>query len=339
MRINFGTPVGVSAKMPHHPHIDEILYVEGKHTIIIDRWIIEQYSDIFKEHLCTSIESSEGYYSLIVRSLNESSLWNGLSEIEQQDLKSQIIADFSFREYCYSSRINDAPSLFVYHSKQKDFKYRYQQFIIGEKDLWETLQEVFFYMECKDKTYGDEYEQQAVSPQRRNEIIQQMQQCTHQLLEMGMDKDEIRDNLFSSKQIQNLAITKNGNIELEQTIEGWSPATVILPPLDKAIYLLFLRHPEGINFNYLPDYREELTEIYKRLMNNRTTASMLQSIEEVTDPTNNSIYEKCARIRRAFIDVLGNYLAPSYYITGNRGEVKKIILDRSLVHWENEDFI
>ena len=89
----------------------------------------------------------------------------------------------------------------------------------------------------------------------------------------------------------------------------------------------------------MPDYREELMEIYKRLMNNRTTASMQQSIEEVTDPTNNSIYEKCARIRRAFIDVLGNYLAPSYYITGNRGEVKKIVLDRSLVHWENKDFI
>ena len=81
MRINFGTPIGVSAKMPHHPHIDEILYVEREHTIIIDRWIIEQYCDIFKEHLCTPIESSEGYYSLIVRSLNESSIWNGLSEI------------------------------------------------------------------------------------------------------------------------------------------------------------------------------------------------------------------------------------------------------------------
>ena len=67
--------------------------------------------------------------------------------------------------------------------------------------------------------------------------------------------------------------------------------------------------------------------------------SLQQIIEEVTDPTNNSIYEKCARIRCAFIDVLGNYLAPSYYITGNRGEVKKIVLDRSLVHWENEDFI
>ena len=78
-------------------------------------------------------------------------------------------------------------------------------------------------------------------------------------------------------------------------------------------------------------------ETYKKLMNYRTTASMRKSIEDVTDPTKNSINEKCARIRRAFIDILGNYLASSYYITGNRGEKKRIILDRKYVHWEEEE--
>ena len=33
----------------------------------------------------------------------------------------------------------------------------------------------------------------------------------------------------------------------------------------KAVYLLFLNHPEGILFKHLPDYREELTEIYVKL--------------------------------------------------------------------------
>lgn len=78
-------------------------------------------------------------------------------------------------------------------------------------------------------------------------------------------------------------------------------------------------------------------EIYRKLMKYRTTDSMLKSVEDVTDPTKNSINEKCARIRRAFVDALGRYLAFSYYITGNRGEAKKIVLDRRYVSWETED--
>ena len=46
-----GLPTGVSAKMPYQPAIDEILYVEGKHTIKIDRWRIEYYSDLIRESL------------------------------------------------------------------------------------------------------------------------------------------------------------------------------------------------------------------------------------------------------------------------------------------------
>lgn len=107
-----------------------------------------------------------------------------------------------------------------------------------------------------------------------------------------------------------------------------------LAPLDKAIHILFLRHPEGINFSYLPDHREELMEIYKKLMNYRTTAAMRRSIEDVTDPTKNSINEKCARIRRAFVEFLGEYAATPYCITGKRGEAKKITLGRSYVHWD-----
>jgi hypothetical protein len=35
-----------------------------------------------------------------------------------------------------------------------------------------------------------------------------------------------------------------------------------MEPLTKAVYLLFLNHPEGILFKHLPDYRQELANIY-----------------------------------------------------------------------------
>ena len=108
-----------------------------------------------------------------------------------------------------------------------------------------------------------------------------------------------------------------------------------MTPLPKAVFLLFLKHPEGIMFSYLPDFREELMEIYRKLKGPfLNEASARQSIEDVTNPLSNSINEKCSRIREAFVSQFDDHLARFYYIDGQRGEPKKIALPRTLVKWE-----
>ncbi len=107
-----------------------------------------------------------------------------------------------------------------------------------------------------------------------------------------------------------------------------------MEPLVKAVYLLFLKHPEGILFKRLPEYRNELTQIYERLRPAGMTDRTLQSIEDVTNPLLNSINEKCARIRGAFVSQFDDYMARHYYIDGRRGEAKRIALPRNLVLWE-----
>ena len=107
-----------------------------------------------------------------------------------------------------------------------------------------------------------------------------------------------------------------------------------MEPLVKAVYLLFLNHPEGILFKHLPDYREELTKIYVKLKPYGMSDRAIQSIEDVTNPLLNSINEKCARIRGAFVSQFDEKLANKYYILGLRGEAKKIELPRELVVWE-----
>ena len=82
------------------------------------------------------------------------------------------------------------------------------------------------------------------------------------------------------------------------------------------------------------DYREELTRIYNQLKPSGLTDRAIQSIEDVTNPMLNSINEKCARIRAAFVGQFDEYMAKSYYIDGLRGEAKKIALPRNLVTWE-----
>ena len=110
-----------------------------------------------------------------------------------------------------------------------------------------------------------------------------------------------------------------------------------MPPLSKAIYLLYLRHPEGIRFSYLPDYRGELLKLYELISGRDSREEIKRSIDDVTDPTRNSINEKCSRIKQAFLREFDDSIARNYYITGERGEAKKILIPREMVTWDMPD--
>lgn len=107
-----------------------------------------------------------------------------------------------------------------------------------------------------------------------------------------------------------------------------------MEPLVKAVYLLFLKHPEGIAFKQLPDFRKELADLYVKIKPLGLTDRILKSIEDVTNPLHNSINEKCSRIKAAIITAVDVTLADQYYITGISGELKKVTLPRELVVWE-----
>ena len=67
---------------------------------------------------------------------------------------------------------------------------------------------------------------------------------------------------------------------------------VDLQPVHKAVYLLFLNHPEGIEFKRLAEYRDELRRWYRmtaRLMDNE---KIEESILHLTNPLDNAINEK-----------------------------------------------
>ncbi len=109
---------------------------------------------------------------------------------------------------------------------------------------------------------------------------------------------------------------------------------VKMEPIVKAIYLLFLKHPEGIAFKCLPEYKNELADIYQKIKPFGLTERGIRSIEDVTNPLLNSINEKCSRIRAAFLPEVDATILEQYIITGKGGEEKKIALPRDLVVWE-----
>ena len=162
-----------------------------------------------------------------------------------------------------------------------------------------------------------------------NELVEELKDKVRKLKEYGLSEKEITSLIHSKQPLLKLKVDRNYRIFL-----GESQAEICMEPLVKAVYLLFLKHPEGIVFKDLPDYREELALIYNKVRPWGLTDRALKSLEDVTNPMLNSINEKCARIRKAFGALLDSRVAEQYYIKGVRGKAKKIVLLRELVVWE-----
>ena len=96
-----------------------------------------------------------------------------------------------------------------------------------------------------------------------------------------------------------------GNVEID------------LQPVHKAVYLLFLNHPEGIEFKHLSEYKDELRQWYRKTARMMDSAKIDDSVDHLTNPLDNAINEKCSRIKRAFLDVMDEYSASYYIISGH----------------------
>ncbi len=173
-----------------------------------------------------------------------------------------------------------------------------------------------------DKNFDDEIKK----------IVEEVRERVHRLEQHGISRKLLMKMIGQERKLSRIVITKDMRIMLPD----YNHMEIKMEPINKAVFLLFLRHPNGIKFKNLPDYRKELAEIYEKIKPSGLSARAIQSIEDVTNPCLNSINEKCARIRGAFISQFDEELAKHYYITGWRGEPKKIDIPRDLVIWETE---
>lgn len=92
---------------------------------------------------------------------------------------------------------------------------------------------------------------------------------------------------------------------------------VLMSPLHKALYILFLNHPEGIEFKALQDHRDELRSIYQHISNRTTSKTIDESIDRLINPLDNSVNEKCTRIKAAFAAIVDTYQLTYYAISSH----------------------
>lgn len=197
----------------------------------------------------------------------------------------------------------------------------------------------FYGVCCKGKIRYDDADD--AFSRDTQKMLQEVEYKIDQLRRRGVSEMILQQLVKPKVKLSRLIVTADHRIFLAD----YDNVEVRMEPLVKTVFLLFLRHPEGIRFKCLQDYRAELAEIYDSVKGGGAssvtkgafgTAHYNASIQALTDPLNNSINEKCARIREAFLLCVNDELAENYFITGQRGEPKCIKLPRNMVEWETE---
>ena len=165
--------------------------------------------------------------------------------------------------------------------------------------------------------------------------------------ELHKDKDLsgitrfVVDSLTSKEEISRIEISSNGSVAmLDYDI------TLEMEPMLCAIYILFLRHPEGIVFANLPNYSDELEMIINRLgIDDEET---LQFLSLAFNSNTDVIDHICGLIYSHFREIMDEKVAAPYIIQAapykigkednspyiEMGEPKKVFIERNLVSLE-----
>lgn len=337
--------------LPFTPSMYEVFYVEDQYNPAVNDYILQHYDELCKSFL--SHRLTFNYLPAVSKQVVQEEVLRYLypymerfdavenGEITVDNLRSHLVSgDFvgpalihykhdgtdSPEKYYFSyiPLVPDSsvplPKQFEWYVKNVSFeKNRHQEGAMAHPGSVEgdDKADFCFHNECFDPfTASTEWD-----------LIDEIRERVFALRKRGLQLHWIQEMIEMPPKLSHLVVDKEFRIFLPD----YNNMEITMSPLPKAVFLLFLKHPEGIPFKLLNDYYPELLDIYKQISNRVLEATIEKSIRDITDPSKNSINEKCARIREAFISKFDTFYAQHYYVTGKRGEPKKITLPRELV--------
>lgn len=105
---------------------------------------------------------------------------------------------------------------------------------------------------------------------------------------------------------------------------------VKMQALARSLYILYLRHEEGIALTELCDHRDELLAIYSSVSDYTNPERLVSTVDNLVNFVGNTINPLLSRIRQAFTALLGEQ-AKDYFVEGAVSDIKRINLPRNLV--------
>lgn len=207
---------------------------------------------------------------------------------------------------------------------------------------WADAEEVAMSEVCYDMVFEEEEKIEFIEPDpveeaeeaKRRDLELLRAAVLNYITEHRADPEELMRTLLRGKYI----LRDDGmsrltvNRDLKIILPDYDELEIRLSPLAKALYILFLKYPDGIVLKDIGDYRDELGGIYEIVMPGRDDSLAEQAIDNVCSPFSDTLRQNLSRIKRAFsVNILDKDIAEHYYITGRRGEPYRIALNTDLI--------
>ena len=145
-------------------------------------------------------------------------------------------------------------------------------------------------------------------------IVAQIKTLLRQLKIKGATDKEIDSLLTEEDRPGRAYIDTKGMLVLPDA----GDARIRLTPMERTLYILFLRYPEGINADELWKYWDELCEIYGSQTVYDDIDLIEDAVEGICDEEKVTWYTNVSRIKRKVSDRIGKRAAEQYII--RRGE-------------------
>lgn len=146
--------------------------------------------------------------------------------------------------------------------------------------------------------------------------------------------DGIRENLLfrqrSSLLMENSRLEVRG-LSKRIFLTDLGDLEINLNPKERALYLLYLHHPEGIMRSHLIDHKVELRTYYAMFSQQPSNELIDEAIDRLTDVIDGNMDVIMSRIRRKFKQAVGEQQFEDYSIMATPEGTHKIRLNRELV--------
>lgn len=179
--------------------------------------------------------------------------------------------------------------------------------------------------------FGKEYTDEQDAEDDIDRILIDLKTTIETLRLRGVALGAIHEFIDKQEPISPLVITE----DLRLFLPLYNNIEIELSAQRKALFFLFLNHPEGIVLQRLDEYHSELMNYYKQTNKGVLTPKMERSMRRLEEYGNNQLYVVIARIREAFCTKFDERLARNYYISGEKGLPYSIPLNPDLIKWED----
>lgn len=322
------------------PEDRQIVYIENEYDEAVNNFIIENYEAICSQFRYYGYRFC--YLPIVNKDVNDNEIISYYAPYRGSIKKKTVGNDYLLRGMPADERAKIHPSLLYCFAADNRIYYKRAVIDLENdsdnyfKSLLETIvndidsntPRIRYSLSANHAMY--DYVQAEYPDMETQQLINEIEARVAKLAQKGISERILQQIVSKPEVVSRMVITRDYRIILPD----YNDMEISMTPLVKAIYFLFLRHPEGINFKDLGDYRNELISLYTAIKGSPLDDNMTKSIYRATDPTDNSINEKVARIREAFVTRFDERLAVNYIIQGERGEAKRIPLHREFVKWE-----